>query len=101
MVRRISAREARANFSEVMGSVHYTNEPVIVEKNGKPYAVVVSPEQFEAMERDIAGAWRTIAAFQFANRHLDPEAVMATVTAEVEAMRRDDVDEGQRGHRGR
>ena len=31
MVRRMSSREARANFAELLGSVHYTREPVIVE----------------------------------------------------------------------
>ena len=39
----MSVREARAKFSDLLGSVHYTNQPVIIERNGKPYAVVIGP----------------------------------------------------------
>lgn len=49
MARRMSVHEARANFSDVLGSVYHTGEPVIVERRGKPVAVLVSPEQFQQM----------------------------------------------------
>jgi prevent-host-death family protein len=47
MVRRMSVREARAKFSELLGSVHHTGEPVAVERYGKTVAYVVSPDEFE------------------------------------------------------
>ena len=47
--RRMSVREARANFGDLLGSVHYTKEPVIVEKQGRPFAVVISTEDFEQL----------------------------------------------------
>lgn len=43
----MSVREARAKFSELLGSVYHTGEPVAVERHGKTVAYVVSPEQFE------------------------------------------------------
>jgi prevent-host-death family protein len=36
LTRRISAKEARDNFGDLLGSVHYGKQPVIVEKKGKP-----------------------------------------------------------------
>lgn len=42
MAKRISAREARSRFAEITDRVHYTGEPVIVEKQGQPFVAVVS-----------------------------------------------------------
>ena len=44
----MSVREARAHFADVLGSVYHTGEPVIVERNGKPVAVLISPDAFTA-----------------------------------------------------
>lgn len=51
MVRTISTSEARASFGDLLGSVYYAKEPVIVEKKGKAVAVVISPEDFERFRR--------------------------------------------------
>lgn len=51
MARRVSAREARAHFAELTDRVRYTGESVIVEKQGQPYAVLVSIEDFALLER--------------------------------------------------
>jgi len=46
LTRRISAKEARNNFSDLLGQVRYNGDPVIVEKKGRPFAVLISPEDF-------------------------------------------------------
>lgn len=51
MPSRVSAREARARFAELTDRVRYTGEPVIVEKQGRPFVAVVSLEDFDAVER--------------------------------------------------
>src|SRR5947209_662452 len=53
----MSVREARAHFADLLGSVYHTGEPVIVERNGRPVAVVVSPERYarEAAEEPPRG----------------------------------------------
>jgi prevent-host-death family protein len=43
MARRMSAKEARDRFGEVLNRAYYQREPIIVERQGKPVAVVVSP----------------------------------------------------------
>lgn len=85
----MSVREARANFSDLLGLVHYTKEPVIVERKGKPFAVVISPEQYETIRQGIEGAWATIEKVQERNADQDPDEVLQDVTAVVEAVRQE------------
>ena len=87
VVRRMSARDARAHFADVLGTVYYTKEPIIVERKGKPFAVVISPQQYDVMERELQRAWTTIEAVQERNAEKNPEEVLRDVTAVVEAVR--------------
>lgn len=50
MIKRISAREARNRFADLAGSVHYSREPVIVERKGRPFVAVISAEDLEEFE---------------------------------------------------
>ncbi len=50
MSRHISAFEARTHFGEILDSVRYGKEPYIVEKNGRPAAVIVDLEVYRALE---------------------------------------------------
>ena len=86
VVKHMSSRDARANFADLLGSVYYTNEAVIVEKKGKPVAVIISPAEYQAMQEAAAHDWALIDVFAHNAPH-DPEEVFADVTAEVEAVR--------------
>ncbi|HMB92100.1 MAG TPA: type II toxin-antitoxin system Phd/YefM family antitoxin [Rhodothermales bacterium] len=46
----LSTVEARKSLSEIINQAAYGGEPTIIERRGKPVAVVVSVEDFEAME---------------------------------------------------
>lgn len=89
VVKHLSSREARANFADLLGSVYYTNEAVIVEKKGKPVAVIVSPQEYAALTQAQAQAraWETIQAMRAENAACDPDAVFADVTDAVEEVR--------------
>jgi prevent-host-death family protein len=90
MVKRMSSRDARANFAELLGSVYYTREPVIVERKGKPYAVLISPEQWEQIRQDqIDRGWAAVDAIQERNREVDPDDAYQDVTAIVEQVRQE------------
>jgi prevent-host-death family protein len=89
VVRRMSARDAREHFADVIGSVYYGHEPVIVERNGKPFAVVISPGQYEAMRKEIDRAWKTVDDLRDRNADEDPEDVLEYVTAVVDEVRRE------------
>ncbi len=54
MKRTVSATEARIHFGELMRGVVDTQEPVIVERGGKPQIVIVSIDHYERL-RDRSG----------------------------------------------
>lgn len=87
--RRMSAREARANFSDLLGLVYYTKEAVIVEKKGRPFAVVISPEQYERLRREEEEDWAILDQLAERNADKDPKEVEKDVTAAVEAVRQE------------
>lgn len=49
MAIRISAREARNRFADIMGSVRYGGEEVIVERSGRPMAALIPVDTYERM----------------------------------------------------
>ena len=47
MKRTVSATQARIHFGELMRQVVESQEPIIVERGGKPHVVVLSVDQYE------------------------------------------------------
>ena len=90
LVRRISIEEAQQNILEIFRTVQSTEEAVIVEREGKPLAVVVSPEEYEQLQwlRE-QRAWATVDRVRERHKDKTEAEVMADVTAEVEAVRRE------------
>ena len=99
--RRMSAREARANFGDLLGRVYYTKEPVIIEKKGRPFAVVISPEDYEAFARDREQAFAVIDRIRERNRSQGPTEVERDVTAVVETVRQEMNDNRKKRPSGR
>ncbi len=60
MTRTITATEARVHFGELMRGVVDSQEPVIVERGGKPLVVIVSVDQYERLRAGSGGKepWR-------------------------------------------
>ena len=93
MTRRISAKEARDNFGDLLGSVRYGGEPVIVEKKGRPFAVVISPEDFERFQEFAREQFfETVREIQQANKDADPQEVLRDVTEAVEVVRQEEYE---------
>jgi prevent-host-death family protein len=83
----MSSKDARANFSELLGLVYYTKAPVVVERKGKPFAVVISPDQYAMLEKELERSWQTLQQVQEQNADKDPEEVLRDVTEVVETVR--------------
>jgi|SRR3989338_11109138 len=47
ITQKMTAKEARDNFTDLLGSVYYGKQSVVVEKKGRPFAVVVSPDEYK------------------------------------------------------
>ena len=63
----LSLSEVKMKLSEIVDRVYSTDEEVVITKNGRPAAVLVSPEEFESWKetveilssRDLMGEIRT------------------------------------------
>lgn len=90
MTTTIGAKQARNNFSEMLGSVHYGHETVIVEKAGKPFVVVISPEEYARYQELVRErAIQAMERVQSRNAGLDPEQLEMDITDLVEQVRRE------------
>ncbi len=49
MTKRVGAREARSRFSELIGSVRFGSEEVIVERSGKPMAAMIPIDMYDRL----------------------------------------------------
>ena len=87
MVRRLSAKEARDRFSEILGQVHYGKDTVIVEKQGKPVAAVIGLERYEELVRAWEAPFGVLDRVAAKNPDADPAKVQADVAEAVEEVR--------------
>lgn len=77
MTRRISVRDARANFADLIGSVQHTGEPVLIERRGKPVVAVVPAAQVEPPSQ----AWDPAVDAEIDDLLADAPALRAVVAA--------------------
>lgn len=84
----ITAKEARDNFADLLGMVYYGKESVIVEKQGRPFAVVVNPDQYERFKQIAKERFFEIVdKVQAKNKNGSPKKVLKNVTKVVEEVR--------------
>ena len=50
----LSVSEAKMKLSSLVESVNSTDEEVVITKNGRPVAVLVSPDEFESWRETIS-----------------------------------------------
>jgi prevent-host-death family protein len=95
MKRKISAVEARKKLGEILESVYYRGDEVVIERAGKPMAVVVPAERYEAMERSrerlfelVEKSWERNKAVPFDEIERDVEAAVREVRGPRKTSRR-------------
>lgn len=89
MVKRVTAKEARDNFSDVLGLVYYSNETVIVEKQGRPFAVVISPDEYEKIVRERLARFAALDEIRAKNEGVSPEEAELDAEREIAALRQE------------
>ena len=87
MVRRLSAKEARDRFAEILGQVHFGKDTVIVEKQGKPVAAVIGVERYEELLQAWEAPFGVLDRVAAKNPDADPAQVQADVAKAVGAVR--------------
>lgn len=89
----MSAKQARDNFTDLLGAVYYGQETVIVEKKGRPFAVVVNPDEYKKYQKIAKEEFfETAEKVQKRNRGFSEEEVLKDVTKVVEEVRQAQYD---------
>ena len=89
LVKRISAKEARNAFSDLLGSVYYSKEAVIVEKRGRPFAVIINPEDYEKLLKEREARFAVLDEIRAKNPEVTPQEAEADAAREIVALRRE------------
>ena len=89
MVKRMSAKEARSHFADLLGLVHYSGEAVIVERRGKPFAVVISPDEYEKLLQERQKRFAILDEIRAKNQGTSPEEAEIDAAREISALRRE------------
>jgi len=104
MARTISRKDIPQGARDFLDdSLREATTPLIVEDDGKPFAVVISPEEYERIDRDRRErAWNAVARIQQLNADEDPDEILEFVTSVVEEVRQEQYDaqarDDQSGH---
>lgn len=83
----MGAREARAQFADLLGRVHYRGETVIVERSGKPMVAVIPIELYEQLVAEREARFAVIDQIRDKAPDVPEEEVYKDVAAALAAVR--------------
>lgn len=87
MISQIGAREARNQFADLLGRVHFGGETVIVERSGKQMVAVIPIDLFRRMVAEREGRFEVIEQLRRRLPDVPEDEVMRDVAEAVEASR--------------
>jgi prevent-host-death family protein len=87
MKRTVSALEARKRLGELLEGVYYRGDEVVIQRAGKPMAVVIPAQRYEAMERDRQRMWELLEKNWEKNKDVPPEVVEREVEEAIREIR--------------
>lgn len=99
IAKRVTAKEARDNFTDVLGMAYYGKQPVIVERKGRPFAVVINPDEYETFQNFKKAAkkrfFELVDEIQAANKDKSFSKVYKDVTKIVDEVRKERYAKGK------
>ena len=93
ITRTMTAKAARDNFTDLLGAVYYGKEPIIVERKGRAFAVVINPQEYQRYQKMAKEQFfKTAKQVRAKNKLVDENSVLADVTQVVEKVREERYD---------
>ena len=90
MLKTINALKARRNLGQLLEEVFYRGDQVVIERAGKPMAVVISPSEYEAYRKQREQDMKVFDQIRRRNKGIESEAIERDVQEAIEAVRRED-----------
>ena len=87
MARHVSSREARNRFADIMGSVRYGGEEVIVERSGRPMAAVIPVDTYERLVAERRTRFEVLDQIRLHLPNVAPEEIEKDVTQTIDELR--------------
>ncbi|HLZ69419.1 MAG TPA: type II toxin-antitoxin system Phd/YefM family antitoxin [Dehalococcoidia bacterium] len=90
MQRRVSAVEARQRLGELLEGVFYRDDEIVIERAGKPMAVLIPAERYDALRHERERFWKLVEEAQerqYAASLAEIEADVQAAIAEVRGNR--------------
>ena len=85
--RKVSAVEARKRLGEILEGVYYRGDEVVIERAGKPMAVVIPAERYETMERSRERLFELIEKNWERNKDIPYEQIQREVERAIREVR--------------
>lgn len=87
MIKKMSAKETRDRFADVLGQVHYGKDTVIVEKQGKPIVAIIDVERYNRLTQAWEAPFKVLDRIWAKNRDKDLDQVRQDVAAAIAETR--------------
>ena len=87
--RTVTALDARRRLGELLESVYHRGDEVVIERAGKPMAVVIPADRYASLERDRERLWKFVEQAQAGNDDLSDADVTKAVDDAISQVRRD------------
>lgn len=94
MVERMGARDARNRFADLVGSVHYGGQVVIVERSGKPMVAVIPVEMYQQLVAEREARFQILDRVRSRVPDVPEEEVERDVAEAIAAVRLDRAQSG-------
>jgi prevent-host-death family protein len=87
MKRTVSAVEARKRLGEILESVYYRGDEVIIERAGKPMAVVIPSSRYESLQRQRRRFLDVIAELEEQSKTPEEKAIEREIEEAIQEVR--------------
>lgn len=87
MLQTITTANARNNFADLLGEVYYGGKKYLIQKLGKPFAVLLNVEEYQKLEELRVSLFKEIAINRDKNKSVPFRKVEANIEEAVTAVR--------------
>lgn len=88
MIKTTNALAARKNFGQLLEEAYYRGDEIIIERAGKPMAVIVSIEEFENWQIEREQDFAILDEIRSKTKRVSSEKIEATVAEAIKAVRK-------------
>jgi prevent-host-death family protein len=91
MLQKVSVVEARNKLSDLLGQIYYGNTEVLIQKTGKPVAVLISVGDYNRYKESRDYFFEMIAKNRRANKRLKSGKIKKDIEEAIAAVRKTNV----------